>query len=93
MLDHSPSAYVKQFLLLISDTATVVVGLALWWTAQGQQIDGTRMVLLLGLGTTTLMVFLGGGAYAVLTQDQPSTLVPGVGWHADLRRRIPGKPP
>lgn len=68
MLDQSPTNYVKQVLLMLCDTVAVVGGLAVWWIAREQTIDGTRLVLLLGLATTTLMVLLGGGAYAVVTQ-------------------------
>lgn len=68
MLDHSPTNYVKQVLLMLCDTVAVVGGLAVWWLVREQPIDGIRLMLLLGLATTTLMVFFGGGAYAVVTQ-------------------------
>lgn len=68
MLAHSHTAYIKQLLLIISDTVVVVGGLAWWWTQRDLTPDGARLTLLLGLGTSTLMVFLFGGAYTVLTQ-------------------------
>ena len=68
MLSHSSTAYAKQLLLIISDTIAVVGGLALWWSVGERSPDGVRLTLLLGLGTSTLMVFLFGGAYTVLTQ-------------------------
>ena len=68
MLDRSPTAYFKQLLLIISDVFVVVGGLALWWSQREFPSDGRFLVLLLGIGTTSLMVFLFGGAYTVLTQ-------------------------
>ena len=68
MLDRSPTAYFKQLLLIISDVFVVVGGLALWWSQRELASDGRFLVLLLGIGTTSLMVFLFGGAYTVLTQ-------------------------
>jgi lipopolysaccharide/colanic/teichoic acid biosynthesis glycosyltransferase len=68
MLSHSSTAYTKQLLLIISDTIAVVGGLAVWWSLRDISPDGVRLTLLFGLGTTTLMVFLFGGAYTVLTQ-------------------------
>ncbi len=68
MLSHSSTAYAKQLLLIISDTIAVVGGLAAWWSLRDISPDGVRLTLLFGLGTTTLMVFLFGGAYTVLTQ-------------------------
>lgn len=66
MLAHSQTAYIKQLLLILSDTAVVVGGLVLWWHLRGQELDGARLAILFGLGTTTLLVFLFGGAYTVL---------------------------
>ena len=80
MLDHSPTAYVKQLLLIISDIAVVVGGLALWWTQHDPVPDGLRLTLLLGLGTSSLMVFLFGGAYAVLTQARLGLWISQVLW-------------
>lgn len=68
MLPHSSTAYAKQVILIISDTVAVVGGLALWWSLRDVSLDNQRLTLLLGLATTTLMVFLFGGAYTVLTQ-------------------------
>jgi|GEM_PF-2766983 len=68
MLSHSSTAYTKQLLLIISDTIAVVGGLAAWWSLREVSPDGVRLTLLFGLGTTTLMIFLFGGAYTVLTQ-------------------------
>jgi lipopolysaccharide/colanic/teichoic acid biosynthesis glycosyltransferase len=68
MLSHSSTAYTKQLLLILSDTVAVVGGLVLWWSFREVPVDGGRLTLLLGLATTTLMIFLFGGAYTVLTQ-------------------------
>src|SRR5688572_16230733 len=68
MLSHSSTAYTKQLVLILSDTVAVVGGLAWWWSLHGVLPDGGRLILLLGLATTMLMVFLFGGAYTVLTQ-------------------------
>jgi lipopolysaccharide/colanic/teichoic acid biosynthesis glycosyltransferase len=70
MLAHSQTAYIKQLLLILSDMVSVIGGLALWWSLRDLPLDGARVALLLGLGTTTLLVFLFGGAYTVLTQPR-----------------------
>ena len=70
MLDRSPTAYFKQLLLIISDVLVVVGGLALWWSQRELASDSHFLILLLGLGATSLMVFLFGGAYSVLTQPK-----------------------
>jgi lipopolysaccharide/colanic/teichoic acid biosynthesis glycosyltransferase len=70
MLDRSPTAYFKQLLLIISDVLVVVGGLALWWSQRELASDNHFLILLLGLGATSLMVFLFGGAYTVLTQPK-----------------------
>jgi lipopolysaccharide/colanic/teichoic acid biosynthesis glycosyltransferase len=70
MLSQSSSAYSKQLLLLISDTCALVAGFAVWWSARdvaGQDLQLTSLFL---LGTVTLLVFLFGGAYTVLTQPR-----------------------
>ena len=68
MLDRSPTAYFKQLLLIICDIFVVVGGLALWWSQRELASDGRFLILLLGIGTTSLLVFLLGGAYTVLNQ-------------------------
>jgi len=68
MLPYSPTAYIKQLVLSISDIMAVVVGLALSWSPSLLSPDGLRVTLLLGLGTSAMLVFLFGGAYTVLTQ-------------------------
>lgn len=70
MLDRSPTAYFKQMILIISDVLVVVGGLALWWSQRELASDSHFLILLLGLGATSLMVFFFGGAYTVLTQPK-----------------------
>ena len=70
MLERSPTAYFKQLLLIISDVFVVVGGLALWWSKRELVSDSHFLILLIGLGATSLMVFFFGGAYTVLTQPK-----------------------
>jgi lipopolysaccharide/colanic/teichoic acid biosynthesis glycosyltransferase len=70
MLSQSSTTYTKQFLLILGDTTAMVGGLALWWSLHDVAPDGGRLILLPGLAATTLLVFLFGGAYTVLTQGR-----------------------